>query len=199
MALDLSLSYSERNDNELITLTDTTLNWGITGNIAPAAITTLTLDITLTTSDNSEIEFDQINLLHEFGPFANQAAMVFPLSVPLLYLNAVEYETDNGRFPDGIYTFQYVVNEGLGGSEDSYTENVLINGIVTVEVYDLLRQIPKIYYCKDCKTKQIMDIIFCYGLLKTLETSSYVAKHEELIGQLCVLEKTIQSGSRYSW
>ena len=196
MAVNLSLSYSERNDNELLTLTDTT-TWG-GANITVNNITSLTLDITVTTSDNTELEFDQIDLLDEFGPFAVPADLVFPLTVAHLFLGGVDYEADCDLFPDGVYTFQYVVDEGEV-SADSHTEDVLIDGIVTVQVYELLRQIPKIYYCKECKTKEIMDIIFCYGLLKAMEAGSYVAKHEEIINQLCVLERTIQGGSKYSW
>jgi hypothetical protein len=196
MAVDLSLSYNERNDNELITLTDTT-TWG-GANIDVDEITSLILTLSITTSDNTELEFDTIDLLDTFGPFATQTDMVFLLTTDMLFLSGAEYSADDDHFPDGIYTFQYVVDVSLP-SADSFTDSVLIDGVVRNKVYDLLRQMPKLYYCKDCKTKETMDIIFCYGLLNALEAGAYVAKHEEIINQLCVLERTVAGGSRYSW
>jgi hypothetical protein len=80
MALNLSLSYSERNDNKVLTLTDTTADWGTGGNITVAAITSLTLDVTIVTSDGTETECDQIDLVDEFGPLTTQANLVFPLN-----------------------------------------------------------------------------------------------------------------------
>jgi hypothetical protein len=199
MAVSLALSYSERNDNKVLTLTDTTANWG-GANIATSAITTLTLDVSITDSSNAATVYTQIDLVSEFGTpgFATQADLVFPLDCTLLIYAGTALGTTDDELPDGIYTFTYVVDEGLA-SEDSYTESILVEGRVRVAVYEALRALPVTYNCSECKTKEIMDTIFCYGLLNSMEAAGYVAKNEELINQLYTLERLITYGSSYSW
>lgn len=200
MALSLSLAYSERNDNKVLTLTDTATDWGVGGNIATTGITTLTLDITVTTSDGTETTYDQIDLLTEFGipNFPTQADMVFPLDCTYLKVLGVEIGTADMELPDGIYVFTYILDESLG-TESSFTEDILIEGRVRVAVYELLRALPTIYNCSECKSKTILDAIFCYGLLNVMESSGYVAKDEELLNQLYVIERIVTNGSSYSW
>jgi hypothetical protein len=195
MALNLSLSYSERNDNKLLTVTDTTDNWGTGGNIAVSAITSLTLDVTITNSEGTEIVCDQINLktLNTLDGSSVQADLVFELSCDTLGIGTI---TD--KLPDGIYDFTYIVDENIAG-EVVFVESILVEGQVRVSVYEKLRTLPTIYNCKECKSKEIMDTVFCYGLLNVLESDGYVAKNEELINQLYVLERLIVNGSTYSW
>jgi hypothetical protein len=191
----LALTYTERNDNELLTLTDVTTTWGVAPLPAIAAITTLTLDVTITTSDGTETVCTQIDLVAEesLDGSSTQADLVYELSALTLGLGAVGDE-----LPDGVYDFIYIVDEGLG-TEVSFTESILVQGRVRRSVYELLRTLPVTYNCQDCKTKEIMDVIFCYGLLNTLESNGYVAKNEELINQLYTLERIITNGSSYSW
>lgn len=193
MALDLT--YTERNDNELLTLTDVTTTWGVAPLPAIAAISTLTLDVTITESDNTETVCTQIDLvtLNTLDGSSTQSDLVFELSALTLGLGAVGDE-----LPDGVYEILYVVDEGLG-TEVSFSESILVQGKVRKAVYELLRELPVTYNCQDCKTKEMMDTIFCYGLLNSLEAAGYVAKNEELINQLFVLERIITNGSSYSW
>ena len=193
--MSLALTYTERNDNELLTLTDVTTTWGVAPLPAIAAIATLTLDVTITESDGTEIVCTQIDLVAEEGldGSSTQADLMYELSALTLGLGAVGDE-----LPDGVYDFIYVVDEGLA-TEVSFTESILVQGRVRKSVYELLRTLPTTYNCQDCKTKEIMDIIFCYGLLNTLESNGYVAKNEELINQLYTLERIITNGSTYSW
>lgn len=199
MAVSLALSYSERNDNKVLTLTDTTADWGAP-EIDTSAITTLTLDVTITDSSNTTVVYTQIDLVSEFGSpgFATQADMVFPLDCTHLVYAGTALGTTDDELPDGIYTFTYIVDEGLA-SEDSYTESILVEGRVRVAVYEALRALPVIYNCSECKTKEMMDTIFCYGLLNAMEAAGYVAKNEELINQLYTLERVITYGTSYSW
>ena len=193
--MTLALTYTERNDNELLTLTDVTTTWGVAPLPAIAAITTLTLDVTITESDGTETVCTQIDLVAEEGldGSSTQADLVFELSALTLGIGAVGDE-----LPDGVYDFIYIVDEGLG-TEVSFSESILVQGKVRKAVYELLRTLPVTYNCKECRTKEIMDIIFCYGLLNALEAAGYVAKNEELINQLFVLERIITNGSTYSW
>ena len=191
----LALTYTERNDNKLLTLTDVTTTWGVAPLPAIIAITTLTLDVTITESDTTETVCSQIDLVAEEGldGTSTQADLVYELSALTLGLGAATDE-----LPDGTYDFTYIVDEGLA-TEVSFTESILVQGRIRVSVYELLRNLPTIYSCQDCKTKEIMDTIFCYGLLNTLESSGYVAKNEELLNQMYVLERIITNGSSYSW
>ena len=79
MALTPTLSFTVRNDNKLLTIADTTVDYNIGGNIAVADITALTLDVEVVTSNNISTVYDTINLFSLFGPFANQAALEFEL------------------------------------------------------------------------------------------------------------------------
>ena len=203
MAVSLALSYSERNDNKVLTLTDVTTNWGVGGNEAVTALTTLTLDVSRGCSDGTEVVYDQINLITLFGSgtnpeFPTQSTMVFPLTCAILKISGVAIGAATDELPDGIYTFTYVLDENLG-TEVSLTTDILVEGKVRAAVYELLRDLPDTYNCKECKSKEILDTIYCYGLLNAMESSGYVAKNTELLNQLYVLERMVTNGSSYSW
>lgn len=194
MALTPSLSYTQRNDNKLLTITDTTIDYGTGGNIAVAAITTLTLDVTITVSDGTVTAYDQIDLFDVFGGFAVQADLVFPIDCTLLEDSGAALGTASDLLPDGVYDFVYTIN-----TTNIFTESILVEGQIRAAVYEKLRALPVTYNCAECKTKEIMDTIFCYGLLNSLESAGYVAKNEELVNQLFVLERLVTNGSSYSW
>jgi len=195
MAVTLALSYVERNDNKLLTLTDTSEDWGTP---TVPGITTLTLDVEITTSDNTITVYDQIDLLSEFGPFASQDEMVFTLDASLLEESGVALGTAADVLPDGIYKFTYTLDDGEA-TDSELEEYVLLEGNVRNDVYDALRTIPILYTCAECKSKQIMDAIFAYGYLNSIRAGGYVAKTEELISQLYVLERLLSYGSSYTW
>jgi len=202
MAVTLNLSYVERNDNKLITLADTSDDWGTP---AIVDITTLTLDVTITTSDNVSTTYDQINLVDEFGDgvgaeFDDQDALSFPLTCAH-FINSdtsVALGTSADVFPDGIYQFTYTLDDGLA-TDSELVENVLMEGVVRNQVYEDLRALPVLYNCNECKSKQIMDAIFAYGYLNSIRAAGYVAKTEELLSQLYVLERLTSYGSSYTW
>ena len=83
MALEVSLSYSERNDNKLLTIADTTLNYGGDGVIGITNILTLTLSTDITTSDGIVHSCNAIDLLalNNLTPASfQQSDMVWTLS-----------------------------------------------------------------------------------------------------------------------
>jgi hypothetical protein len=200
MAVTLALTYTERNDNKLLTLTDVSTDWGTP---AVGAITTLTLDVSITTSANVTTTYNQINLIPLTNPFpadwtTNQTDLVWQFPPEDFVHAGVELGTDDSVFPDGIYTFLYKLNDGLG-TESTLSEEVLMEGNVRNAIYDALRTIPTLYTCNECKSKEIMDAIFEYGYLNSIRAGGYVAKTEELISQLYVLERLLLYGSSYSW
>jgi len=200
MALTPTLSYKERNDNRLLTLNDATLNWGVGGNINVTDVTVATLDITITTSDSTATTYTQINLIAEFGDgvapeFNTQADMVFEIDATLLLSGGVAYGTADDVLPDGIWSITYTINTNVGILE----EDILIDGIVRTDVYELLRALPVMYNCNECKSKTVSDALYAYGCLNVLQSNAYVAKTEELISLLYTLERIIANGSNYTW
>ena len=199
MAVTLALAYTERNDNKLLTLTDISTDWGVP---TVGTITTLTLDLHITTSDNETIAYDQINLVTfanpDLGGGSTQADLVWEFGPDDITDGGVPLGTSDSVFPDGIYHFIYTLNAGLG-TESILDEEVLMEGNVRNAVYEAMRTIPTLYTCSECKSKEIMDAIFSYGYLNSIRAGGYVAKTEELISQLYVLERLLLYGSPYSW
>jgi hypothetical protein len=199
MALTPTLSYVQRNDNKLLTFTDTTLNWGVGGNAVVTGVTVLTLDIKITTSNNTQITYDTIDLVDLFGDnaapeFNDQAAMVFPITAAMLKVLTTPMGTSDMELPDGLWEITYTINSTVGTPE-----TIFLDGRVRVAVYELLRTLPTIYNCGECKTKTVLDALYAYGCLNILRSDAYVAKTEELISLLYVLERIVTNGSNYTW
>jgi hypothetical protein len=194
MAVTLALDYTERNDNKLLTLTDTSTGWG---SPAGSDITTLTLDVSVTISDGTETTYDQINLvtLNSITGSTTQAELIFNIDPTNFLISGDPGFATDAVFPDGIYHFIYTLNT----TDSILDEYVLIEGNVRNAVYFKLRNIPTLYMCKDCRSKEIMDAIFAYGYLNSMRAGGYVAKTEELINQLYVLERLLEYGSSYTW
>jgi hypothetical protein len=197
MAVDLSLTYTERNDNKLLTLTDTSTGWSTP---AGSDITTLSLTVSITTSDNVTTVYDTIDLVafNTITGTTTQAELIYLLDAADLKVSGVPLGTNTDVFPDGIYEFAYILNSGLGTVETLDTF-VLMEGNVRNAVYEAMRTIPTLYMCDECKSKQIMDVIFAYGYLNSIRAGGYVAKTEELLNQLFVLERLLEYGSSYTW
>lgn len=198
MALAPLLSYSQRNDNKLLTLTDITV-WGAP-EIAVTDITVLTLDIDITTSNGTTTTYDQIDLVDEFGDgaapeFNNQAALVFEIDASLLLVDGVAIGTSDDELPDGIWNITYTVNTSIGILE----QDILIDGVIRTKVYELLRALPTIYNCSECKSKTVLDALYSYGCLNVMRSDAYVAKTEELVSLLYTLERIVTNGSNYTW
>lgn len=204
MALDLSLSYVQSNDNKTLIVTDTTGTdtggWGDGTNIDVTDIDgvthTLELQVKIKTSDGTETTYDYIDLYDEFGPFSTTADLVFNITAPLLTSLGSALGTSATQLPDGIYTIGYYVDRGLAG-DTSLTETILVDGQVRVEVYDLLRKIPVKYNCsenyRDCfPSEDILDALSWYSYLKGMQFSATLSKQEEILAMLSNLQELIE-------
>ena len=70
-------------------------------------------------------------------------------------------------------------------------------GQVKVAVYDKYRQIPAWCNCKDDDAMfKIMETDLMGAYLTAIETSAYIAKTEELINMLIVLDDMVKNGSK---
>jgi hypothetical protein len=213
MGLSLSFTVAESNDNKTITVTDTTgeynavtndTGWETGGatNPDPAGIDgtthTLQLVVTITTADGTETEYDAIDLYDEFGPFTDLTDLVFALDCSMLEVSGDALGTSDDEFPDGIYKFVYIYDEGEL-TENYANSDILIEGRIRNAVYELYRTIPTTYNCQDCKSKQILDIIFTKAYYDSMVISAYSAREIELLNMLSVIERLVTNGSSYTW
>jgi hypothetical protein len=222
MAINLSATFKEQNDNKALVITDTTNNWSETwssgGNISIDSIGTnpggydnilFLLDISIMTADGVTVEYDTIDLYDEFAPdggFVDQNDLIFTIPCSLLKVDGTAIGTNEVEIPDGIWTISYYLKDDPGGSGyDTYTYDtqVLINGIIKVKVYQMLRKIPVLYLCGDARgdkeLRKIKDAIFSYSYLMGIESAAFSAKVEELLNQLYTLERITVNGSHCSW
>jgi len=210
MALSLAFTVAESNDNKLITVTDSTgvydavtntTGWGVPNDAVgdiDGVSHTLELAVTITTSDGTETTYDTIDLEDEFGPFVDVTDLVFALDCSMLISGTTALGTADDEFPDGIYSFEYIYDDGLI-TEESIEESALIEGKVRNAIYELYRTIPVTYNCQDCKTKEILDIIFTKAYYDSMVISAYVARETELLNMLAVIERLVTDGSSYTW
>lgn len=215
MALILDLSCVERNDNTALIIRDTTgtdtdtTGWGYSSNTdfteihATGNNTTYSLNlvITITGSDNVEVEYDPIDLYSEFGPFTLYTSLTFTIDPSYLLVDGVPQFVAGDLLPDGVYTFAYtLVDEQDDANNITTTKKFLINGQVQTGTYDLLREVTTNYDLQlttfDRKTK---DAMFAYNYLVAMKASEYEAKWEECINQLFTLERIVRNGSNLSW
>lgn len=211
MALsNISLSFSQRNDGTALILTDSTgtndsTDWGVGGNVNYTDIDgtnyDLLLDITITTSDGTATIYDQIDLYDEFGPFLNYEDLIFTI-IPTMLKESGSTSFDSGdKMPDGIYDIIYTVtNAGSGGDDVTFEEDLLVDGVVRAEVYDMIRNIPHIYEKQgDVDSIEVREAIFAYSYLAGIKASAYTSDKEEILTQLGVLENIIRNGSNNTW
>jgi hypothetical protein len=255
MALNLSLSYQQQNDNKAIVLTDTTDDFASDGGttviaagvtvaaefyeivtqstldfttdgapdsnvgtryvatggatlgagdsiktVTPtyAEITAATLDTTITGVDNTPTAKTQVDLYTEFGPFASATDTVYTITAALLG------DTSGSVLLDGLYALTYKLSytgDGIINTKtDTLTVTILVYGVVKVATYQKLRAIPVSYSCQDGSVKPtIAEADLCGAYLSGIENSAYVAKTEELINMLIVLDNIILNGSYITW
>lgn len=195
MALTPTLSFTVQNDNKKITVTDTTVDYGVAGNMNVTDITSLTLDISITSSDNTSISYTQIDLYSLLsGPFASQSELTIDLDPSYLLYGTNPLGTSDDEFPDGVYNIVYTIN---GSIEKEY--DVLLDGRVVNASYELLRLMPQSYLCGNYEDKDVMDVLFVLAMIDSMESSAYVGNNEAILEQLSVIERLITNGSNYTW
>jgi len=212
MALSLAFSVAERNDNRLITITDTTGVYANPSNVggwgAPNPLVTeidsvthtLELFVSIQTSNGITTTYDPIDLRALHGAaFVTVADLSFEIDCSMLEVGGTALGTSDSEFPDGIYTFTYVHDYEIVGQEASTSAAALLEGRVRNAIYELYRTIPTIYNCQDCKSKEVLDVIFAKAYYNAMIASAYVARESELINMLAVIERLITNGSNYTW
>lgn len=197
MALSLNLSVDERNDNKVITLTDTSTGWGTDGDINFTDIDDstyyLNAVITINTPTGVSTPYD-INLYTLSGPFATQSDLVFPITATVLGIG-----DNNTLLEDGIYDIVYTVQNSSNVAIHTKTLAILITGQSQKAVYNKLRLVPIYYNSKVCKIRDIKEAELYYTFLRSIEKSAYIAKRTELLQMLETLQRLLLNGSNYPW
>ena len=199
MAVTLSLSYEERNDNKVFTFTDTSANWGVGGNINPDGISTLTLDIQVTDSSGTITSYDQINLVTELGlgPASTQADLVFELNATHLAEAGIPYGTVDDVLPDGVWQVTYLLTGVLPDSTSAMQETILVYGNVRNSVYKLLRQMNTSYECEGCIDEGVLNVIFAKTYLDAIQVAELPTRTTAVVEQLYTLERILLNISKY--
>lgn len=217
MALDLSISYLEQNDNLALQITDEAGTYLVTDNeggwgspnedvtdIVASTTTTagkyhLTLDVTYTGSDAVTVTYDQINLYdHNGGAFADASDLVWTLDAADLISGGVAMGTDEDEILDGKYDFVYQLVDADNNSNvvDSYSESILIDGVVRVKVYDQLREIPTIYDSTEDflpiyhhQYRDILVALLKKGMFDGMLANVSTARADEVLDTLDIIER----------
>jgi hypothetical protein len=161
-------------------------------------ITALTLDTTVTGVSNTPQVKSQVDLYAlNTGPFTDQSELVYTITSQLLG------DGTDDLLEDGLYALEYNVTytgeDQLGATTVTQLLEVtiLVYGQVKVAVYDKYRQIPAWCDCKDDDALHfILETDLCGAYLTAIETSAYIAKTEELINMLIVLDDMVKNGSK---
>ena len=161
-------------------------------------ITAITLDTTITGTNLSPTVKDQVDLYAlNSGPFTDVSELVFTITAELLG------DTADSLLIDGLYALEYNVTytgeDQLGATTVTqlFEVIILVYGQVKVAVYDKYRQIPAWCNCKDDDAlHQIMETDLCGAYLVAIENSAFIAKTEELLNMLIVLEDMVENGSK---
>jgi len=224
MALVLDLEYSQSNNATTLTITDVagtynnpdnltgwgTLTHSVINIVGPSDVTDYTpdkyhllLDITVTDKDNVTTTYTQLNLYTvNGGAFALATDLVFDITPDLLLSGGVAMGEVTDKLDDGVYqiTYQLVANHSHAVVKATFSEDVLVDGDVRIDVYNKLRQIPVDYDNEAVDTsRDVMEALLAYSYLQAMEASSAVAMTEELINMLYTLDKFVSDGSHYTW
>ena len=142
---------------------------------------------------------DIVDLFAEFsGPFADQSSMIFTITAAMLG------NTADSLLVDGLYNLVYTLQSRVGAlgtfQTDTFNVTILIYGQVKTAVYEKLRQIPTTYMNNDGRAiKELSEADLCAAYLTGIENSAYLAKTEELLNMLTVLNNMILNGSNITW
>jgi len=225
MALVLDLEYSQSNDAKTLTITDVAETYinpdNLTGWGTPNADETdivistdvvnagteyhLLLDVTVTDKNNVSTTYDQLNLYDvNGGAFADTTDLTWDLDCTDFVSGGIAMGAATDKLTDGIYAITYRLYDNddhtATGLQATFSEDVLVDGDVRIDVYNKLRQIPVDYDYEAVDTsRDVMEALLAYSYLQAIEASSAVAMTEELINMLYTLDKFVSDGSHYTW
>lgn len=169
-------------------------------------ILTATLDTIFTGVTKTPVLKAPIDLAAVFGSlpppwFNGQSELVYTITSEL-WGDGVDQ-----LIVDGLYELKYDIGyKGSNSTQSGYGTHqknqilditILVYGQVKVAVYDKYRQIPAWCNCQDNeKLHEILEADLCGAYLVAIETSAFLAKTEELLNMLIVLDDMVKNGSK---
>jgi len=224
MALALDLTYLQSNDATTLTLTDNagtyhavdnSDGWGTpnpettdivisTDVINDGGVQThLILDVAVTDKNDLTTSYDTINLYDQNGGgFADASELTWDLTPADFVESSTAMGAATDKLTDGVYslTYQLVDNDDHGVVQATFSEDILVDGDVRIDVYNKLRQVPVDYDNEENDTsREVMEALLDYCYLMSTVASSSVAMTEELTHMLYTLDKLVSDGSHYTW
>ena len=226
MALVLDLEYSQSNDATTLTLTDDAGTYHVvdnadgweTGgatNLDPSDIVISTdvvnagteyhllLDVVVTDKNGTETTYDQINLYDQNGgAFTDASDLTWDLTPADFEEGGAAMGVATDKLDDGVYelVYQLVDNDDHASVKATFSEDILVDGDVRIDVYNKLRQITVDYdFEANDTSRDVMEALLAYSYLQAIEASSAVAMTEELINMLYTVDKLVSDGSHYTW
>ena len=208
MALALSFSVVERNDNTLLTITDTSgvyhvvtnpTGWGapnplVTDISDPAGPQALNLNITRIDSEGTHHVYDAIDLHALLSVHLTVTDLVFPLNCSLIKDAGTAIGTATEELPDGIYEFTYTL-AGVGG--DVSTLSQLVYGKVRNATYELLRQMNTSYEYEGYIDDGAVLAVFAKTYLDAILANDVSARETSVLDELYTLERLLINESTY--
>ena len=158
----------------------------VTGGAQP-----LELSVTITVPDGTETTYDDIDLVTEFGAPALPSDLVFALDCSMFTSDGTALGTDEDEFPDGVYEFSYIVDQGGGATEDTELVKRAIRGQVQNDVYYLLRIMDTSYQCNGCINDGIILAIFTKTYLDSIAYVDLDARKTSALNQIYTLQRLL--------
>lgn len=189
--MSLILLNTQTNDAKVLYLTDAS-TWGLGDPALPAytAVSSASLSIYYKTPDYPDGTTPvTIDIISVFNAALSASDLIFPIvmgSVPALDADAVGIN----EFADGIYIISYTVSDGVSTWTFDSALELLVDGVIKVEIYRQLGQIPLKYVASNnYYTKPMDDILLLKCLHYSMEADAYVAKKEQLLETLDTLQR----------
>jgi hypothetical protein len=208
MAIVLNLgTVVQSNDNTIIRIIDdtgiyaeTTTGWG-TPNTALSTINgstnSLTITITITTSDGTETVYDPIDVYDYLGAVPTTVSELMVYVTPAILLDdGVALGAATDELPDGWYVIDYdlkIISTGVEISNTTVT--CLVDGKVRNKIYDMLRTLPTDVYTSipyRIYTHNWNELIYPLYVLSIFEAMvAYIttARKVEILNTLNVVER----------
>jgi hypothetical protein len=157
----------------------------------------LTIDLTITTSNGTEVTYDTIELYDTFGSFSSVNDLVFDIDSSMLIKSAVALGTSESQLPDGWYDLTYkFVDDGATYTDSTYTISFFVDGVIREKIYDKVRDIPyftswKLFENNYKEWSDILNPMYLSGLHIGMLSEVSEARKTEVLASLSVLENLL--------
>lgn len=189
--MGLKLLNSQTNDAKILYLQDQS-TWGDGDLPSFSSITHAQLDISYKTPDIPEgSQVYTADVTNVFNSASSQDDLLFPVT----YINQpiVDEAVGVNPLPDGVWIVMYTVSNGVTSWSFDANLELLLDAQIKAEIYKHVGSIAYKYYCSNSYvTKPIEDDLLLKSLYDSMQASAYVAKHEEILKILEVLQRQTQ-------